>query len=94
MVISPSIAYTTDTLDGQPWEHPEFIYKAIYLMPQMPHLQVIFAEFVEGVLETWDRFTSEYAIGGLIDTASDEILKSAFMPATYDANKSALRSVI
>ncbi|KAK0245301.1 hypothetical protein EDD85DRAFT_964173 [Armillaria nabsnona] len=94
MVISPSIAYTTNTLDGQPWEHPKFIYKAIYLMPQMPNLQVIFAEFVEGALETWDRFTSEYAVGGLIDTASDEVLDSAFMPATNDANEGALGSVI
>ena len=40
--------------------------------------------------ETWSRFTSEFAPGGLIDAATTEERDLAWMPATNDENEGAL----
>ena len=48
--------------------------------------------FFKGAKETWQRFTSEYAPGGLIDEATEEEKDRAWMPTTNDVNEGALGS--
>lgn len=33
----------------------------------LPHLKELFTAFFHGSLVTWEQFTSEFALGGLID---------------------------
>ncbi|KAF8960711.1 hypothetical protein BDZ97DRAFT_1597629, partial [Flammula alnicola] len=46
--------------------------------------------FFRGALATWERFSSEFAPGGLIDESSAEEKHLAWMPATNDINEGAL----
>ncbi|KAF8958266.1 hypothetical protein BDZ97DRAFT_1706198, partial [Flammula alnicola] len=46
--------------------------------------------FFRGSLATWERFSSEFAPGGVIDEASAEEKHLAWMPATNDVNEGAL----
>jgi hypothetical protein len=80
------------SLDGEEWHYPDVI-KAIHKMePELPHLKQVLVAFFIGAAETWKRFTSEFAPGGLIDEATVEEKKLAWMPATNDVNEGALGS--
>ncbi|KAG1764536.1 hypothetical protein EDD22DRAFT_1018747 [Suillus occidentalis] len=46
--------------------------------------------FLGGALETWERFTEEFAAGGLIASSSAEERELAAMPTTNDANEGML----
>ena len=54
--------------------------------------QPLLVAFFGGAFETWKRFTSEFAPGGLIDEATAEEKALAWMPATNDVNEGALGS--
>lgn len=56
----------------------------------MPHFREALVAFLKGASETWSRFTSEFAPGGLIDEATTEEKELAFMPPTNDENEGAL----
>jgi len=80
------------SLDGEEWHYPDVI-KAIKKMElDLPHLKPVLVTFFKGAAETWKRFTSEFAPGGLIDEATVEENRLAWMPATNDVNKGALGS--
>jgi len=59
---------------------------------QLPYLQPLLVAFCKGAAETWKRFTSEFAPGGLIDEATVEEKDLAWMPPTNDVNEGALGS--
>ncbi len=78
------------SLEGDEWQHPD-IFKAIKDL-NFPHLEGLLVAFFTGADETWTRFTSEFAPGGLIDAATTEERDLAWMPATNDENEGALGS--
>src|SRR6266498_3121473 len=80
----------TASLDGDEWQYPN-IFKSIRDL-NLPYLKELLIAFFTGADETWTRFTSEFAPGGLIDTATTEEWNLAWMPATNDENEGALGS--
>ncbi|KDQ11676.1 hypothetical protein BOTBODRAFT_113985 [Botryobasidium botryosum FD-172 SS1] len=90
LLLSPSASYETGSLDGKPWERPEAIYAVQRLAPKLPHLEGALIAFLEGARDTWVRFTSEFAEGGKIATASASKKCCTFMKPTNDANEGAL----
>ncbi|KAF8811731.1 hypothetical protein BYT27DRAFT_7088815, partial [Phlegmacium glaucopus] len=74
------------------WQNPAVVKKIHELSPTLPHLQDLLLVFFKGAAETWERFTSEFAPGGLIDEATTEEKELAWMPATNDVNEGALGS--
>lgn len=90
IVLGPDASYRTATFDGQEWE-TEGVFEAIAaLRPKMPHLRVLFVEFLKGALETWERFTAEFDPGGDIDGLTPDEQDEFWLPATNDANEGAL----
>ncbi|KZT32243.1 hypothetical protein SISSUDRAFT_964622, partial [Sistotremastrum suecicum HHB10207 ss-3] len=59
---------------------------------QLPHLKPLLVAFFEGALETWRRFSAEFAEGGDIHSASPADRSDSWMPPTNDENEGALGS--
>src|SRR6266545_6507378 len=72
----------TTSLDGDEWQHPD-IFKSIRDLG-LPYLKELLIALFTGADETWTHFTSEFALGGLIDAATTEERNLAWMPATRD----------
>lgn len=79
-------------MDGEPWKSPEVVAKIQRMAPEFPHLKPLLVAFFTGASQTWKRFTSEFAPGGLIDEATAEEKDLAWMPPTNDVNEGALGS--
>ena len=60
--------------------------------PTLPHFCNLLIAFFKGAAQTWERFTSEFAPGGLIDEATAEERELAHMPAANDENEGLLGS--
>ncbi|EDR07528.1 uncharacterized protein LACBIDRAFT_327846 [Laccaria bicolor S238N-H82] len=82
-----SESYKTATLDGEKWQNPAVVKKIFDLIPTLPHFHNLLIAFFKGAAQTWERFTSEFAPGGLIDEATAEERELAHMPATNDENE-------
>ncbi|KAJ7678791.1 hypothetical protein B0H17DRAFT_944135, partial [Mycena rosella] len=54
------------------------------------HLRAITIAFFRGALTAWVRFSSEFALGGVIDKCSVTEKQLAWMPSTNDANEGTL----
>ncbi|KAH9885777.1 hypothetical protein C8Q73DRAFT_814396 [Cubamyces lactineus] len=93
ILLAPDVTYTTASLDGQPWERPAVLVSVLELAPTLPHLRTALVEFFSGALETWERFTAEFAPGGTIARLSAKHRQLAWMPTTNDENEGALRSM-
>ncbi|KAL1761684.1 hypothetical protein FB107DRAFT_200573 [Schizophyllum commune] len=92
LVLGPNASYKTATFDGEPWER-DGVFEAIEALREaalMPHLEVLWVQFLEGALETWERFSAEFDPGGSIDGLTADEKDEFWMPATNDANESAL----
>ncbi|TEB28922.1 hypothetical protein FA13DRAFT_1755795 [Coprinellus micaceus] len=79
-------------LEIQEWQRPDFIRVVHSMAPTLPHLSSLLRAFFSGAGKTWERFTSEFAPGGLIDEASLEEKELAWMLPTNDINEGALGS--
>jgi len=89
-LIGSTVTFETGAMDGKQWERPEVLHAIWTLAPELPYLKPILVAFFKGAAETWKRFTSEFAPGGLIDEATTEEKDLAWMPSTNDANEGAL----
>ena len=85
-------SYKTATLDGEEWQNPAVVKKILDLIPTLPHFRDLLITFFKGAAETWERFTSEFAPGGLIDEATAEERDLAWIPAANDENEGLLGS--
>ncbi|KAF8805861.1 hypothetical protein BYT27DRAFT_7103543, partial [Phlegmacium glaucopus] len=85
-------SYKMATLDGEKWQNAAVVNKILDLIPTLPHFCDLLVAFFKGAAETWERFTSEFAPGGLIDEATAEERELAWMPATNDENEGFLGS--
>jgi hypothetical protein len=66
ILLAPAASHIMGNLSGEPWDRPEGFYAVHALMPTLPHLRQALVAFFEGALDTWERFTSEFAADGLI----------------------------
>ncbi|KAF7982655.1 hypothetical protein HWV62_27105 [Athelia sp. TMB] len=94
LLVAEHSSYIEGALDGREWHQRDIITAILALKDKLalPHLEILIGEFFRGALDTWKRFTSEYAPGGLIDTSTIEERDLAWMPSTNDANEGALGS--
>ncbi|KAL7282534.1 hypothetical protein ACG7TL_004005 [Trametes sanguinea] len=90
LLLAPDASYETGSLDGRLWERPEVIISVHQLMSKLPHLRNALVEFLKGSLETWGRFTAEFAPGGTIAKLTESLRQLAWMPSTNDGNEGAL----
>ena len=88
--LDPATSYETATLDGEKWQNINVVQKIKDLIPELPHFRELLLAFFKGAAETWERFTSEFAPGSLIDEATVEEKELAWLPATNDENEGAL----
>lgn len=96
LIIGPSATYKTATMDGKLFSRPEAMYAIQRIANDAmtyPHLRQLLVAFLEGAMETWIRFSSEFASGAKIDTATTTQRQSAFMKTTNDDNEGALGTV-
>src|SRR6266487_2756163 len=91
-ILGDSASFEMGALDGLEWESPKAVAAIQKLAKQLPHISAVLVAFFEGAAETWKRFTSEFAPGGLIDEATTEEKDQAWMPPTNDVNEGALGS--
>ncbi|KIJ42100.1 hypothetical protein M422DRAFT_171470 [Sphaerobolus stellatus SS14] len=92
LILAFDAKFESATMDGKPWDRPEVMYAIWRLQLTLPHLKGLLVSFFTGALETWRRFTSEFAPGGLISNASPTLRALAWMPTTNDVNEGSLGS--
>ncbi len=90
LLLGPTATFQTGAFDGQHWESTNAFAAIQRLAPELPHLSSVLVAFFKGAAETWKRFTSEFAPGGLIDEATPFERDLAWMPPTNDVNEGAL----
>ncbi|KAF8594292.1 hypothetical protein BDV93DRAFT_459295 [Ceratobasidium sp. AG-I] len=90
LLLAPDASGATGALDGQAWERPEVVYRVLCLSPKLPNLRSMLVSFFRGALTTWERFTSEFDVGGTIDQATSEQRYSAWVAPTNDVSEGAL----
>ncbi|THU91295.1 hypothetical protein K435DRAFT_583338, partial [Dendrothele bispora CBS 962.96] len=79
--------YKKAAFDGQLWDRLDAIYAVQSYLPELEHLKPLFVEFCKGALQTWERFTAEYAEGGEISKLSVKNKKRAAMHKTNDLSE-------
>ncbi|OJT06368.1 hypothetical protein TRAPUB_2754 [Trametes pubescens] len=92
LLLAADASYKCGALDGKPWEHPEVFYAIHRLAPRLPALKDITVEFFSGALDTWGKFTTEFAQDGVISTLTSDEKQRAWMRTTNDDNEGALGS--
>lgn len=90
LLYGPEACYEKGSMDGKLWDRPEAIYAVQALTSGLPHLRGALVAFLEGALETWVRFSAEFAPGSEIANASKAQRQRAWMPTTNDHNEGAL----
>jgi hypothetical protein len=89
-LVGPRADFKIATLNGKQWQSQD-VFDAIQKMAsKLPHLIPVLVAFLKGACQTWKRFISEFAPGGLIDEATTEEKDKAWMPPTNDVNEGAL----
>jgi hypothetical protein len=90
LLISRSATAATGALAGQVWDRPDLMYRLLSMSENLPNLHAMLCAFFQGVLSTWERFTSEFAAGRAIDRATSVQRSSVWNPPTNDVRKGAL----
>jgi hypothetical protein len=90
LILTAGAAPEHATLFGDDWDRSDVIYWIWANMESMPHLRILWVEFLEGSLDTLERFTSEFAPGSAIDKATPAQREAAFSQSTNDISESAL----
>jgi len=92
ILIEASSSHLTASLDGDEWQNSNVVRKVLEIAQQLPYFKDLLVAFFTGAANTWERFTSEFAEGGLIDEATTEEKDLAWLPAVNDENEGALGS--
>ena len=90
ILIGANVSYESATLDGLPWEDSRAVSAVYAMADRLPFLKPTLVAFFAGALETWERFSAEFAGGGLVDSLTASERTMAFMPSTNDANEGSL----
>ena len=92
ILIGASSSHLTASLNGDEWQNPNVVSKVLEIAQQLPYFKDLLLAFFTGAANTWERFTSEFAEGGLIDESTAEERDLAWLPAVNDENEGALGS--
>ncbi|KAF8596357.1 hypothetical protein BDV93DRAFT_455094 [Ceratobasidium sp. AG-I] len=90
LVLGPNVLAEAATLDGSIWDEPAVIDALRQHESALPYLTDLFVAYCQGALQTWRRFTDEFAVDGLLASLTQEQVEKAFMPPTNDVNEGAL----
>ena len=90
LLLGPQVSPVTGTLDGQPWESPEFMEYISAHKHRYPYLCRALVKFFKGALKTWERFIPEFWVGSDAMNTTDEEKLLAFRSPTNDINESQL----
>ncbi|KAJ7692735.1 hypothetical protein B0H17DRAFT_1200311 [Mycena rosella] len=90
LLFSSEDSYKLATLDGLPWSDLKAWSECVKLAPTLPDLKPLLLAGLKRALSCWERFTSEFEAGGLIDRSTSTERETAFMPSTNDANEGLL----
>jgi hypothetical protein len=90
LLLNPQTALSDAIFHGQRPERPEVFSTIFKMMAGMPHLRVLLVAYLQGALETMERFTEEFAVGGDIDKATPEERDLVASLTTNDISESAL----
>jgi hypothetical protein len=90
LLYGPEASYKKGSMDGKAWDRPEAMYVVQALAVNLPHLRGALIAFLEGALDTWERFSEEYAPGGEIASTSNSQKHKVWVPTTNDHNEGAL----
>ena len=93
LLLAIDASYTTGAFDGREWQNPDILKATADLSTTLPYLKPVLVAFFAGALNTWERFTAEFAPGGLIDQATPDQKWRAYMPTTNDPNEGQLGSL-
>ncbi|KAJ7125578.1 hypothetical protein C8R43DRAFT_1090413 [Mycena crocata] len=69
------------------WSDPIAFAACLKLAPTLPDLKGLILNGLKWTLTCWDRFTSEFEVGGAIDLASEQEKEDGYIEATNDANE-------
>ncbi|KAJ7670938.1 hypothetical protein DFH06DRAFT_1293815 [Mycena polygramma] len=85
-------AHTAAALDGKPWSDVKAWAdsECVRLAPSHTDVRPLILAGLESALECFERVTTEFAPGGLIDQATAAERLAAHMPSTNDANEGLL----
>ena len=92
ILIGTSSSHLTASLNGDEWQNSNVVSKVLEISQQLSYFKDLLVAFFTGAANTWERFTSEFAEGGLIDEATAEERDLAWLPAVNDENEGALGS--
>jgi len=92
ILVGKNATYKSGSLDGKSYQNPAVVQTILESTTELPHFLELLIAFLRGAAGTWERFTSEFAPGGLIDKATTEEKDLAWLPATNDENEGALGS--
>jgi hypothetical protein len=92
LLLSCESSHELGALWGEPWEDPTTITACLNLydsltLEQQDLAKELLCAFFKGKLKTYERFTLEFAPGGLVATSTQAERDEAHMPATNDANE-------
>ncbi|KAF8593022.1 hypothetical protein BDV93DRAFT_461759 [Ceratobasidium sp. AG-I] len=90
LVLGPTVLAETATLDGSNWDEPAVIDALRRHESVLPYITDLFVAYCQGALQTWRRFTDEFAKDGPLASLTQEQSTKAFMPPTNDVNEGAL----
>ncbi len=90
LLLGPDACFETGAMDGLEWHRAEVLSVIRAMALALPHLKSVLVRFLEGALQTWTKFTIEFAEGGAIDQASEAELEAAYILPTNDHNEGAL----
>lgn len=92
ILLGENSSYDEGAMDGQLWHWPKAVEEIKKKSVDLPYLEPLLVTFFEAALVTWERFTSEFESGGVIDLATAQDKELAWMPPTNDVNEGALGS--
>jgi hypothetical protein len=85
-----NISLESAILEGKSCVRLDAVEGVRKLAPALPHLRDVTIAYFKSTVPAWERFTSEFEEGGMIDGMSDEEKADACMPTTNDANEGIL----
>ncbi|RPD55279.1 hypothetical protein L226DRAFT_470707 [Lentinus tigrinus ALCF2SS1-7] len=88
LLLTPDLSSGDGALDGRPCERPEVFAAVQKLAPTLPWLRDALMDGLKGGLETWERFTTEFAPGA--PALSAKARGKAWMKPTNDDNEGGL----
>jgi hypothetical protein len=92
-LFSPSSnSYKDATLDGKAWSDTNAWAACIQLLPTLPHVRPLLLAGLKSALDCFERFTTEFIEGGLIDTSTEAERRKGNMPAHNCNNEGLLGS--